>query len=329
MQGISRKLVTNFSNLTTNVHTCILYNHDVSGACIGLSDPLVMSLPGRYFDKKRATAYSIAFVGVDLCLLIVPFIFAISEERYGFRGAMIILAGIWLQGVLTPFVAWPIYDKDTTASDEVPANTNAATDSVIMNETQPLCPPDDASGSKEVPETPTEASFSAFCAHLCGMYKMLLTNGQLFAVYLIILSGIMGCLNVNFIVPSLGQELGMTHLQTATAFMLLSAVSLVSRVTAGFAVDRFNLAKLEFIIALYVFMVVFGLALTMFLSEAVLFCFMVIFGMFGQVGMWLCIPAMMDVVPLTHQGAVSWLLDLTLGISIAVGPVILGRWYME
>ena len=239
-----------------------------TGVCLGLIDPMLLSLPGKYFEKKMATAFSIVFLGVDVCLLVVPAIFAISEERYGFRGAMLILAGIWLHGVFAPFVAWPIHgDKDTISHggqyDTIEyrsSQENVSMRDASMTEKQPLCATDDA----ELSHVKNE-KFAAFCARIIDTYAMLVSNGKLFSVYLIILSGIMGCLNVNFIIPSVAQELGMSHLQTAKAFAIQSVFSLVARLAAGFAIDRWDIPKTEFIMVSYGIMIVMGLTMAMFL----------------------------------------------------------------
>ena len=336
--------ILNVDNVETIIHDFILCISKSTGLCGGVADPPVLSLPGRYFMKRRITAYAISFIGSSLCTMVLPAVLTVSRETYGFRGTMMIMAGIWLQGLLIPAVAWPMDDNDSkyhgNAYEELEGNVSHTIEGNHSAERQYHIGEEKLDDKQQiVAGTGQMAVFSeksnmlldttdtkmTLCTYVVQKYKVLLSDRQLFLVYFIIFSGLLSYYNIYFILPPLAKELGVEQLQTAKAFAVLSTIEICSRLVSSYIIDRWNIRKDVFLMATYTIMVVIGLAISMSLSINALFWFVVLFGMFGGQVNLLCIPAMMDVVSESHKGAVSGMFPFFAGIAVAIGPVILGK----
>ncbi|XP_078695381.1 monocarboxylate transporter 13-like isoform X2 [Branchiostoma floridae x Branchiostoma belcheri] len=84
----------------------------VTGVGFSLMLTPCLTMVGRYFKKRRALANGIGVTGTGLGTFILPPFFQYITDEYGWRGALLITAGVALQGLVIGALLRPIYLKD-------------------------------------------------------------------------------------------------------------------------------------------------------------------------------------------------------------------------
>ncbi len=94
------------------------------GLCVGLLDPFTLSQVGRFFVKKRTTAFGIVFVGNAIGTLFLAPMFTFIVHYHSLQGGLLIFAGCVLHNLLIPAVAWPIPLNQATDTVTISITSN-------------------------------------------------------------------------------------------------------------------------------------------------------------------------------------------------------------
>ncbi|XP_078695380.1 monocarboxylate transporter 13-like isoform X1 [Branchiostoma floridae x Branchiostoma belcheri] len=84
----------------------------VTGVGFSLMYTPCLTMVGRYFKKRRALANGFGVTGTGLGTFILPPFFQYIIDEYGWRGALLITAGVALQGLVIGALLRPIYLKE-------------------------------------------------------------------------------------------------------------------------------------------------------------------------------------------------------------------------
>ena len=93
-----------------------LYPFISKGGAVGVVDGPILATLGRYFEKRRTFANGIAFTGSSVGNLVLAPVLSFLIDTYSVRGAVLLLAGLWLNiccigTLLRPFDTSLVYDE--------------------------------------------------------------------------------------------------------------------------------------------------------------------------------------------------------------------------
>ena len=91
-----------------------------TGTAAAVMDSPVFGMLNKYFVKKRALANSVAFAGSGFGCLVMPLMLNYAIDCYTVRGAMFIMAGVWMHAIIIGAVLRPIR---TRTLHQLPINT--------------------------------------------------------------------------------------------------------------------------------------------------------------------------------------------------------------
>ncbi|XP_019629216.1 PREDICTED: monocarboxylate transporter 13-like [Branchiostoma belcheri] len=92
------------------------------GMSLVLSPSLAMI--GRYFDKRHATANGIAICGTGVGQFALPPLFQFLIDEFGWRGALLIVAGLMLNGCVCGALLRPIHLKEDRREEHADTETH-------------------------------------------------------------------------------------------------------------------------------------------------------------------------------------------------------------
>lgn len=86
----------------------IFRNFSIAGIGVGLATSAAFVALNHYFKEKRGQAVGLSMAGTALGMLILPQLVRILLEAYGFRGAVLLLAGLALHAVVGSTLLQPV-----------------------------------------------------------------------------------------------------------------------------------------------------------------------------------------------------------------------------
>ncbi|XP_019646533.1 PREDICTED: monocarboxylate transporter 13-like [Branchiostoma belcheri] len=182
-----------------------------------------LAMIGRYFDKRHATANGIAVCGTGIGIFAFPPLYQFLIDEFGWRGALLIVAGIPLNGCVCGALMRPIKLKEDRKDEKVDIEPQGSTDQE------------------------QKKRLLHFCEKVMEAFDVTLLKHRPFLVYCVSLFG-----------TSLGNSMIFVHLvahaqhigveKTPAAFLLsiLGISEAVSRPLHGWLSDRVHISKLYY-----------------------------------------------------------------------------------
>ncbi|XP_064619208.1 monocarboxylate transporter 14-like [Lineus longissimus] len=106
------------SAMATNIYQLYATFGVVAGCGIGLSFLPCMSVLGGYFDRHRTMALGLAATGTGFGTVVYPPLIRYLDEEYGWRGSLLIMAGITLNLLVTSLIMKPKPQKTIDDADK-------------------------------------------------------------------------------------------------------------------------------------------------------------------------------------------------------------------
>ncbi|XP_035693475.1 monocarboxylate transporter 13-like [Branchiostoma floridae] len=217
-----------------------------------------LAMVGRYFDKRHATANGIGVCGTGIGIFAFPPLYQFLIDEFGWRGALLIVAGTALNGCVCGALMRPLHFKDDRKEENVNIEAQGITD------TEP----------KKRPHH--------FCEKIMESFDVTLLKHRPFLVYCVSLFAI-----------SLGNSMIFVHLvahaqnvgieKTAAAFILsvLGISEAVSRPLHGLLSDKINISKVYYYMVNNTGMAVLNIAIPFGKTYTELVACMVLYGLFS------------------------------------------------
>jgi MFS family permease len=159
----------------------------------------------------------------------------------------------------------------------------------------------------------------------CSSVVAVWCHPRLVATLLMLYCGMFSYYNIFFVLPPMGQELGLSKISVSLILAITSVVEIMGRVFAGGLVDRYKMPKDKFLVMTYIICAALGITTSFLLSENALFVFGLLFGSVGGTCVMWCVPMIMDLVEDSQQGAATGMFPLLAGLATGIGPIVIGK----
>ncbi|KAI8520039.1 hypothetical protein Bbelb_032960 [Branchiostoma belcheri] len=176
---------------------------------------------GRYFDKRHATANGIAICGTGVGQFALPPLFQFLIDEFGWRGALLIVAGLQLNGCVCGALLRPIHLKEDRRQEHADRETQNSdqkqTKGVVL--------------VRQVVET----------------FDVSLLKHRPFLLYdMSLLLTILGMSIIYVHLVAYAQELGVEKTQASFLLSIMGASDAVSRPINGWLSDRGKISKIYY-----------------------------------------------------------------------------------
>ncbi|XP_066266936.1 monocarboxylate transporter 13-like [Branchiostoma lanceolatum] len=186
-----------------------------------------LAMIGKYFHKRHATANGIAISGTGVSMFVLSPLFQFLIDEFRWNGALLIFAGMALNGCVTGALLRPIHLKDTGTAEEVENADEEAADS-----------------------SKTCKAIVPFCQKVLEMFDASLLKSRPFLIYNLSLFGLMLGNSMIFVhLVAHAQTLGVEKTQAAFLPSVMGIVEAVVRPINGWLSDRVPVRKLYYYMA--------------------------------------------------------------------------------
>eukprot|EP00058_Branchiostoma_floridae_P020928 XP_002606418.1 hypothetical protein BRAFLDRAFT_57286 [Branchiostoma floridae] len=196
----------------------------ITGFGVSLMYSPSMIMVGKYFHKGHATANGIAISGTGVSMFVLSPLSQFLIDEYRWNGALLIFAGITLNGCVCGALLRPLHLEGAGKVEEAETENEEATDSSKTCEAVVL-----------------------LCRRVVEMFDVTLLKSRQFLVYSLSFFGLMLGYSMSF--PHLvshAQGLGVEKTQAAFLLSILGIVETVARPVNGWLSDRLPVRKLYY-----------------------------------------------------------------------------------
>ncbi|XP_066297921.1 monocarboxylate transporter 13-like [Branchiostoma lanceolatum] len=182
-----------------------------------------LAMIGRYFDKRHATANGIAVCGTGVGIFALPPLFQFLIDEFGWRGALLIVSGLLINGCVFGAMLRPINLKDDQKEEDVGREERRSTDQKLIKGIHPTC--------QKIMETfdVTLLKHRPFLVYCVSLFGTLLGNSMIF-VHLV----------------AHAQNLGVEKTPAAFLLSILGISEAASRLLNGWLADRGKISKVYY-----------------------------------------------------------------------------------
>ncbi|KAI8499002.1 hypothetical protein Bbelb_234550 [Branchiostoma belcheri] len=182
-----------------------------------------LAMIGKYFDKRHATANGIAISGTGVSMFALSPLFQFLIDEFGWNGALLIFAGMALNGCVSGALLRPLYLKDAG------------------NETEP------EDEETTVDSSQTCKSVIPFCQKFLEMFDVTLLKSKHFLTYSVSLFLLMLGNSMIFVhIVAHAQALGVDKTQAAFLPSVMGIAEAIVRPISGWLSDRLPVRKLHY-----------------------------------------------------------------------------------
>ncbi|XP_078694289.1 monocarboxylate transporter 13-like [Branchiostoma floridae x Branchiostoma belcheri] len=220
-----------------------------------------LAMIGKYFDKRHATANGIAISGTGVSMFILSPLFQFLIDEFRWNGALLIFAGMALNGCVFGALLRPLHLKDSGKEEE----------------TEP----------KEEKETSADSSQTCksvvpFCQKVLEMFDVTLLKSKHFLTYSASLFVLMLGNSMIFVhLVAHAQALGIEKTQAAFLPSVLGIAEAISRAINGWLSDRLPVRKLYYYMVGCIGLGICNIAIPLSRTYAGLVACMVFYGIFA------------------------------------------------
>ncbi|XP_078695224.1 uncharacterized protein LOC144924146 [Branchiostoma floridae x Branchiostoma belcheri] len=195
----------------------------VTGFGMSLMYSPSLAMIGKYFDKRHATANGIAISGTGVSMFALSPLFQFLIDEFGWNGALLIFAGMALNGCVSGALLRPLYLKDAG------------------NETEP------EDEETTVDSSQTCKSVIPFCQKVLEMFDVTLLKSKHFLTYSVSLFLLMLGNSMIFVhIVAHAQALGVDKTQAALLPSVMGIAEAIVRPISGWLSDRLPVRKLHY-----------------------------------------------------------------------------------
>ncbi|KAI8480514.1 hypothetical protein Bbelb_417500 [Branchiostoma belcheri] len=182
-----------------------------------------LAMIGRYFDKRHATANGIGVCGTGIGIFAFPPLYQFLIDEFGWRGALLIVAGIPLNGCVCGALMRPIHLKEDRKEEKASIETQGSTDQE------------------------SKKGLLHFCEKVMEAFDVTLLKHRPFLVYCVSLFGTSLGNSMIFVhLVAHAQHIGMEKTPAAFLLSILGISEAVSRPLHGWLSDRVHISKLYY-----------------------------------------------------------------------------------
>ncbi|CAH1271590.1 SLC16A12 [Branchiostoma lanceolatum] len=309
--------------ILTYFSTSIVHLYITVGVMVGLGSSLAffpsLSLVGKYFDKKRAIANGIAVSGPSVGSMVFPPVFTYLIEEYGWRGSLLIAAGVMLN--ITAFAALlrPIQLPEKQLS--LPSDRAETTSFSELNEVPQDRP------TVRINEGKSSLSRSHWRTVIAEL-KALLTNPRLVSF----ITADMFFLGFGFFIPVVhiaprARHLGIEPYQSAFLVSLIAIGDVISRFLSGFLPTCRKFRHLHWYTLSLLTTGISSLLSTLAKTYPALAAYCMVLGLLEGAGLAISLTVLADLVGPTRLSGAMGLVMLLMSVSVTGAPPIAGKLY--
>ncbi|XP_019646549.1 PREDICTED: monocarboxylate transporter 12-like [Branchiostoma belcheri] len=194
----------------------------VTGFGMSLMYSPSLAMIGKYFDKRHATANGIAISGTGVSMFILSPLFQFLIDEFRWNGALLIYAGMALNGCVFGALLRPLHIKDAGKVEETENETSADS-------------------------SQTCKSVVPFCQKVLEMFDVTLLKSKHFRTYSVSLFVLMlGNSMIYVHIVAHAQALGIEKTKAAFLLSVMGIVEAISRAINGWLSDRLPVRKLYY-----------------------------------------------------------------------------------
>ncbi|KAI8498998.1 hypothetical protein Bbelb_234510 [Branchiostoma belcheri] len=217
-----------------------------------------LAMTGRYFDKRHATANGIGVCGTGIGIFAFPPLYQFLIDEFGWRGALLIVAGIPLNGCVCGALMRPIHLKEDRKEEKVDIEPQGSTD-----------------------QEPKKMIFH-FCEKVVEAFDVTLLKHRPFLVYCVSLFGTSLGNSIIFVhLVAHAQHVGVEKTPAAFLLSILGISEAVSRPLHGWLSDRVHISKLYYYMIGNTGLAILNIAIPFGRTYAGLVVCMVLYGFFS------------------------------------------------
>ncbi|XP_078573980.1 monocarboxylate transporter 13-like [Branchiostoma floridae x Branchiostoma japonicum] len=217
-----------------------------------------LAMIGRYFDKRHATANGIAVCGTGVGVFALPPLFQFLIDEFGWRGALLIVSGLLLNGCIFGALLRPIHLKEDRKEEEVDIQSNT--------------------------DQKPKKNMHLFCQKITKTFDVTLLKHRPFLLYCVSLFGTLlgnSMIFVHFVANA--QDLGVDKTPAAFLLSILGISEAVSRVLNGWLSDREMISKVYYYMVGLTGLAICNIVIPFARSYAVLVVCAVLYGFFSGI----------------------------------------------
>ncbi|XP_035675274.1 monocarboxylate transporter 13-like [Branchiostoma floridae] len=227
----------------------------VTGFGISLMYAPSLAMVGRYFDRRHGTANGIVVCGTGVGQFALPPLFQFLIDEFGWRGALLIVAGLMLNGCVCGALMRPIHLAEDGTNEQVDREAQS-------------------SGNTELP----------FHQRACETFHFSLLKHRPFLVYSVSMFGMVLGISVVFVhLVAHAQNLGVEKTSSVFLLSIMGVTEIISRPLNGWLSDRGKISKVYYYMIGVTGMAVANLAIPFASNYAGLVVCMVLYGIFSGV----------------------------------------------
>ncbi|XP_078613926.1 monocarboxylate transporter 13-like [Branchiostoma floridae x Branchiostoma japonicum] len=262
-----------------------------------------LAMIGRYFDRRHATANGIAVCGLGVGQLALPPLFQFLIDEFGWRGALLIVAGLMLNGCVCGALMRPIHLAEDT-KEQVDRKAQSSGDQELPIVHVPF--------RRKVNETfhVSLLKHRPFLVFSVSMFAMVLGN------------------SVVFVHPvAHAQNLGVEKTSAAFLLSIMGVSEIFSRPLNGWLSDRGKISKIYYYMIGVTGMAIANLAIPFASNYTGLAACMVLYGLFSGI-----VFPLVAVLVCRYSGAsrissgLGWAFVFQ-GAAFLLGPPVAGWLY--
>ncbi|XP_078695226.1 uncharacterized protein LOC144924148 [Branchiostoma floridae x Branchiostoma belcheri] len=195
----------------------------LTGFGLSLMHSPSMAIIGRYFGRRHATANGVGVCGSGIGTFAFAPLYQFLVDEFGWRGALLIVAGIPLNGCVCGALMRPIHLKEDRKEEEFSIEPQGSTDQV------------------------SKKGLLHFCEKVMEAFDVTLLKHRPFLVYCVSLFGTsLGSSMIFVHLVAHAQHVGMEKTPAAFLLSILGISEAVSRPLHGWLSDRVHISKLYY-----------------------------------------------------------------------------------
>ncbi|CAH1245256.1 SLC16A12 [Branchiostoma lanceolatum] len=265
-----------------------------------------LAMIGRYFDRRHATANGIGVGGTGIGIFVFPLLYRFLIDEFGWRGALLVAAGIPLNGCVCGALMRPIHLKE----DRKEKKSNIQPRGIHSTETEP------------------KKKLLHFCEKIMEAFDVTLLKHRPFLLYCVSLFGTsLGSSMIFVHLVAHAQNIGVEKTPAAFLLSVLGISEAVSRPLHGWLSDRIHISKVYYYMIGNTGLAILNIAIPFGRTYTDLVACMVFYGLFsGSFNALLAVMVRIYSSASRISSGLGWALVFE-GTGYLLGPPVAGWLY--
>ncbi|XP_006822606.2 monocarboxylate transporter 12-like [Saccoglossus kowalevskii] len=118
---IAAGIISTIAVILTSFATSLMWVYITYGVMLGLAFSLMYGpsivIVGQYFTRRHALANGMVFTGVGIGMMALPPLYQMLIETYGWRSALVVISGIYMNIIVSGMLMKPLNSDDTVGQE--------------------------------------------------------------------------------------------------------------------------------------------------------------------------------------------------------------------